>query len=233
MPDIPDPLLTEPRYRIAHAARIAGRPVRTIRHWISSSARSGPGRSPVIDCQSQPAGRGLKVSFLEVAEIVAIAAMRRSDTPLQCIRDARAHMRDELGIAHPFAVVLMRNSGRRVTYELIGQSYRDGLASSGQAPAPLDGLPEFNAMAGELFDFEPLPAEGLAVAARIYPRSKHVPLVSDPHVRGGRVTIRGTSLTTDIVQGRVASGDSVALIADDFSITEEEVNAAIAFEASP
>lgn len=232
MPDIRDPLLTAPRYRIAHAARIAGRPVPTIRHWVGRSTRAGPGLPPVIDCQDQSDRKGVKISFLDVVEIVVIAAMRRNDMSLQRIRDARTHMRDELGIAHPFAVVLMRGSGKHMTYELIGQSHRGDLAGSGQISAPPYDRQGFTDMAGKLFDFEPLPAEGLAVATRIYPRGRSVPLVSDPHVRGGRVTIRGTSLTTDVVQGRAASGDPIGLIADDFSVTEEEVNAAIAFEAS-
>ena len=229
-----DPLLTAPRYRLSDVARIVGRPGSTIRRWMPDLG-DGPQRLNV-QASEKKNGFQAQYSFLQVAEAVAVSAMRLRNVSLRQIRQSRECIQDRFDIQHPFAIMHASENGGASGYRLIG-CLDDDLASTvanGTLANPIPDfiLPEFGDLAGALFDLEPLPESGLSIVTRIYPRGKDSPLIANPKVRGGRVTIRGTTLTTDIIRGRVLSGDPLDLITDDFQITLEDINAAVAFETS-
>ena len=229
-----DPLLTAPRYRIADAARIVGRPGSTIRRWIPEPDEDLQRLNGQVSERKN--GFQAQYSFLQVAEAVAVSAMRLKNVPLRQIRQSRECIRNQFDISHPFAIMHSGERGEKPGYRLIGcldDDFAPAAANGAQTRAVPDLiLPEFGDLADALFDLEPLPESGLSIVTRIYPRGKDSPLIANPKVRGGRVTIRGTTLTTDIVRGRVLSGDPLDLIADDFQITLEDIRAAVAFEAS-
>lgn len=231
---IDDPLLTAPRYRIADAARIVGRPGSTIRRWVPELDDAL--QSTRVQVSERKNGTHARYSFLQVAEAVAVSAMRLKNVPLPQIRQSREYVQGQFGIMHPFAIVRAEERDGKTVYRLVGclDDDRASAATNGlQArTAPDFTLPEIGDLADDLFDLKPLPESNLGIAMRIYPRGKDSPLVVDPKVRGGRVTIRGTTLTTDIVKGRVLSGDPLDLIADDFQITRDDIDAAVAFETS-
>lgn len=57
----------------------------------------------------------------------------------------------------------------------------------------------------------------------------HPRIVLDPAICHGKPTIRGTRVPVFVLAGAVGAGDSVSVVAADYSVTETDVQAAIAY----
>jgi uncharacterized protein (DUF433 family) len=90
----------------------------------------------------------------------------------------------------------------------------------------LASLGDVEYMPGLKIDVRGLAGESLRRAVR-YKQAKEEHLVSDPDILGGTPVIRGTRLTAHAVHGRLAGGESVDDILDDYpQLTREAVETA-------
>src|SRR5260370_14395649 len=90
------PSLTLPAYTYADAARYARIPAQTVRNWFKGAYAPGHTMHPVM---ADPGGRVL--SYLQLAEVAFIAAMRQRKLKLASIRAAYDYVRTQLDIEYP------------------------------------------------------------------------------------------------------------------------------------
>jgi uncharacterized protein (DUF433 family) len=54
---------------------------------------------------------------------------------------------------------------------------------------------------------------------------------ADPEIQSGKPVIEGTRMPVSVIVGAVAAGDSIESIAHEYSITSEDVHAALGYAA--
>ena len=232
MSDAQRDLLFSHRYTPRHVAAIAQVKTVNVRHWCVGYSRSGTQYPAVLRFPSTADSEPLRLSFLEMSEAFVIAGLRKRGIPLQRIRNAREFVKEHLQCDHPFAEKQFQLLGGRIIHQFEQQypdSESDAIAvdGGGSRAEPNWVLPDFAQYAVSLFDYGDGPKPQWT--ERLYPRGRDVKLVADPQVRGGRVTVVGTTLTTDVIAKRSKSGESDELIAEDYGIPTEDVRAAIEF----
>lgn len=101
-------------------------------------------------------------------------------------------------------------------------------------PASQPALPKFAAYATEVFEYDTLEHsnQDAAWATRFYPAGTSGPLMVDPRFAGGAVTFVNRGLLLETIVGRWRAKESIAFIASDFGLTEEEVEAALQYAMS-
>ncbi len=57
-------------------------------------------------------------------------------------------------------------------------------------------------------------------------------IVVDPSVRFGRPVIAGTRVPVELIVAKLAGGMSMAAVAEEYEITEEDIRAALSYAAS-
>jgi hypothetical protein len=154
------------------------------------------------------------VSFLQVIEVVVVAQFRRGKRPVQLDRLRRAHAfaRERFGITYPFASLNLREFGGHVLHEF------DEADPHGPALA-LDiggqwAIPGFVTNTLERVDF----SEADRLAERWFPAGRDVPIVLDPRVGAGRLTVLGSGVTVDTIYGRFQAGESIQVLASDYDL---------------
>ena len=67
------------------------------------------------------------------------------------------------------------------------------------------------------------------LAERWFPAGRDVPIVLDPRVGAGRLTVLGSGVTVDTIYGRFQAGESIELLADDYDLDEAAIQEAIRY----
>lgn len=214
-------------YSVTEAARLAKTSTANVRRWILGYVDKTGTMKPVFG-QKEAQDGSLRLSFLELAEVVVASAFREKSVPLKRIRAAHFYARNKLGVTYPFASLKLLEQGGHILHEFDPAERGSGslvvLDQHGQYALPL--AVEASIL---LFDFATDATDKLAL--RWYPFGRKVPIVVDPEFGGGRPTIRGRGVTTDIITRRHRFGESVSSIADDFQLTREEVLTVLKFAA--
>lgn len=232
LPEQADPFRYGKAYTPRQAARLAGVSPSTVTRWLKGYAAPGHQMAPVFDGSPQEraqATSGLSLSFLQLIEIVVVAQFRRGSHPVQLERLRRAHAfaRDHFGLAYPFASLKLREFGGHVLHEF------DAVDPDGTSLAlDLAGqwtLPGVVRLALEQVDFSPI--DGFA--ERWFPAGRSTGVVLDPRMGAGRLTVAGTGITVETLYERFLAGESIEMLADDYSITADTVQAAIRLAGRP
>jgi uncharacterized protein (DUF433 family) len=177
---------------------------------------------PVFAPRPEPKGP-VALSFLELAELTVVAKFRRGSghrIPLWRLRDAHLFARQRLGLDYPFASGKLKVEGGHIMHEFEGEHPGPGKLAidiGGAFVLPI----EFND-ALDMFDFA---ADGTAV--KWYPIGKDRPVVIDPEHAAGQMTILGRNVRVTVIRERWDAGWEIPDIADDFSLSAREVEAAL------
>ena len=178
-------------YTIRQAARLAGVLRATVRRWLEGYEAPDHQMAPVFG--AGPEGEAPGISFLQLIEIVVVARFRRANRPVQLDRLRRAHTfaRDRFQIAYPFASLSLREFGGHVLHEF------DVADPSGPVLAlDLGGqwaMPGFVTQVLDELDF----SQDDLLAERWFPAGRSAPIVVDPRIGAGRLTVLGgVSLST-------------------------------------
>ena len=227
-----DSRLTNPAYTPRQVAAIAEASTASVRNWFAGYSRGGVQYSAVLPTAASSGSSPLRLSFLEMSEAFIIARMRKHGIPLQRIRNAHEFVKEEWQCSYPFAEKRFSLLGGRIIHQFEEQypdASSDAIAVDGgrTSAEPNWVLPGFIQHAIDLFDYRADLAPHWV--ERLYPRGRDVPLVADPLIRGGHVTIRGTMLSVEVILRRSLSGDPEELIADDYEISLPEVRSALEF----
>jgi uncharacterized protein (DUF433 family) len=203
-----------PAYQLRDAARYADTPTQTVSYWFR-----GHGRRATLPNHE----KRTSLSYLELAEVAFVAAMRKIGVSLQRIRRAREYAAQELTCEFPFAQYEFKTDGMGLMFKL---KELDPTAEEGKlVVADRHGQLAWESLLQrrfEEFDYE----NNLAV--RWHPIGRDKPVVIDPQIAFGAPTIDG--VPTWAIRGRVEAGETIKDIAYDFSLDEKQVNEALKFE---
>lgn len=207
--------LSLPAYRYAEAARYAGLSVQTVASWArwyrvpedrtADSTTSGP----------------RLLSYPQLAEVAVAAAFRHAGVKVEDLHRVHGDLRVVLESDYPFTLLAFKTRGPVLLPHL--QSGRFLSHAIGMQ----DGQRVWRQSIQDLFDqfdYE----QGMAL--RWYPRGRDGIIVIDPRVAFGAPAIAGTGVATHILRQRYVGGESVEDIAEDFGVTQGQIEAALDFE---
>lgn len=205
-----------PAYGVSEAARYADVTGQTIRNWQKLSNRPSP---------LSPREPGKALSYLQLIELAVVATYRDAGVPLWAIRETREYMRKEFNADFPFAQYRFKTDGKKLWLDYIDvigkKKGKDKLLEvSGK------GQLAWSDIIGRLLEFEYDKKLGLAVSWHVAGRNS--PVIIDPRVRFGAPSVDG--VPTRILVARWNGGETPEEIADDFSMSERAVLAALEFE---
>lgn len=217
-------------YSVAEAARFAGTTGGNVARWFRGLRRGEKAYPPLFSDRRRPFGEPISLSFLEVIEVIAVAAFKREGVSPERIRNARDFSLVHLTDSYPFASYDFKVRGARILHDY-EQQHPDEQSGSmvvdiGDKAAQWK-LNGFDDLADAVIEYgEP---NRMPWAVRYYPRGRDGHLVVDPRYGSGRVTMIGHNLLATVVAGRYSGGDSIDFIAEDYELDREAVEAAIAY----
>lgn len=230
--DVAVAYLERPVYEMRQVDRLLQLTPGTARRWIDGYRRIGKDYPPVI--REKKTGSRL-VTWGEFVEARLLSSYRDVGVPMVRMRPVVQALRDRFGVRYPLAHVRPYvDQGMSLVYEAQQEVQLDaGLrlvveAQTGQlrlaaAAETFKNLVEFayveDASGVQSMD---------EVAARLHPAGKASPVVIDPQRQFGRPVVR--SVPTEVLAELVRAGDEVADVACWYDLSEDEVNAAIAYE---
>lgn len=212
----PDATRATPLYTAAEAARLANTTPATVARWFR-----GQPASPPLFAERRRQDEALRLSFLELIELVVARRLRSCGLSVEQLRQSREFARESWSVEHPFAELRLSMLGC--------QDAEPG--GDAQWPAALPPLPKFAEFATQALEYDdctPDAAEG-AWARRFFPAGDSAPLMVDPRFAGGSVTFLNRGLLLDTVVKRWRADESIAFIAADFELDESAVEAALRY----
>lgn len=207
-----------PAYRVSDAARYADVSYQTVARW---QKLRHCGSSAIV-----PRPKRAALSYLQLIEVGVVAAMRKSGVKLRTIEATWKYLSDRMGADFPFAEYRFKTDGKEL---LMSMKQID-------AHAPADFL--INPGAGGQLAWnrilESLLAEFEYDTDRDIVRLWKVagedqPIRIDPAVAFGAPHVSG--IATWVLKNRWEGGESIAEIAEDFTLDRCHVVAALKFEA--
>lgn len=216
----------EPRYPIKEAAILAGTTSQTLRRWVVGSPARGKraAQPPLIHLDSEPQPGGmLYLSFFNVVEAGFLAAYRHMGVPMQSgVRPAIDYLKEHLRISRPLLSRELRTIGKDLVYEYMREMGVRGLlnvSKSGQA--------EWREAVAEYLRSVEYDEHG-PVLVWMFSERRIVGI--NPRVGFGYPVIVRNGLRTDVLADRFNAGEAIDEIAEDFSISSDEVEEAIRWE---
>lgn len=218
-----------PTYPAAEAARILNLSIATVRAWcFGYTYRTGKGSAKKFQPVIRPANSNARLlSFANLCELHVLSAIRRRHRiPLPRVRSSVQYVRSELGSDRPLIDRQFSTNG----IDLFVQHASKLLNVSQQGQEALRG------------DFEQALArierDSDGVPVRLFPYSrtsvsdKQQPktIVIDPRLAFGRPVLSSAAIRTEVIVGRFRAGDSMADMAKDYDVEEQEIEEAIRFE---
>ena len=207
-------------YLLPEAARLLRINTTTLKRWLEGDER----RPPVI----RPHATGSDaVTWGEFVEAGFLREYRRS-LSLQRIRPAMAKLRQKFDVPYPLAHYKpFIGPGRHLTLE-----------AQQEAQVPRDLFIVYWEIAtGQLVLADPtldyiekvdFALGGTRWAERIHPAGRESPVVIDPDYSFGAPTIRG--IKTYIITELVEAGESLEVVAEGYSLSVTDIEAAVAYE---
>ena len=212
-------------YTVTEASRLAKTSPANVRRWLLGYQHTAGSMAPVFGKKTK-GDDPLAVSFLELAEIIVVLGFRKRGVLLKELRGAHRCLSGRFNLQYPFASTTLAEKGGRVLAE-----YESELGHPPKLAIPtMNGqflLPHVVKARLMRFDFHS--EDSLAV--RWFPYGKNVPIVVDPEFGGGKPTVFGRGLTTDIIVRRSKFGESVDSIANDFQLQKSKVETVLHYAA--
>jgi uncharacterized protein (DUF433 family) len=217
-------VLDREMYTEAAAARLLGLPQGTLNYWLEGGERRGKVYRPVI--RMEPRGDRAAVTWAEFVEAALLREYRRKlNVPMAELRAFIDVVRERYGTPYPLADRRPYVSGRE-------------LLSHAQETAGLDA--EFCLVAEVRGQYVlTSPADSFVqrvtwdgdIAAEFRPHNDpRSPVRMNPDVRFGRPAIAG--IATEVLWEHEQAGESVEEIAAEFSMPQDRVLWALAYETS-
>lgn len=222
-------LLHAPNYSAVDSAQILGLPLSTVRNWsFGQTGRLQPAQRRRFASVIEPADRSRKyLSFANLCELHVLSAIRREHrVKLSAVRKGIDYVRKQTGKERPLLDADFKTNGIHLFFEHAGQL----LAASLQGQVAMRG--EFErALARIEHDRSGSPVR-LFPFSRARSASDPQPTVVaiDPSVAFGRPMLASAGVKTEVIQSRFLAGDTLAQMASDFRVTEDDVLEALRYE---
>lgn len=203
-----------PAYTVAEAARYAQAKPQTVAYW-HKGGRPGP---------TLPGKQvGVRLSYMQLAEVAFVATFRRLGVTLPRLRKARDYLAQTFESEFPFAEYRLRTEGYHVLLDL--QEVEPNTEISRLIIADSGGQVAWEDLVEQRFmefDYEN------DIAIRWHVAGRGSKIIIDPRISFGAPTIRG--IATWAIRGRALAGESQADIGKDFGLDQQDVEQALGFE---
>jgi uncharacterized protein (DUF433 family) len=208
-----DPRLSRAIFTLRETAGYLGVPKSTIHAWARPSAKP-----PLITVFARQ-GAQATVPFIGFAEAYVLSAFRRSGVPLQRIRPAVDALSSTIGLEHALASERLYTDGAEVLYDYASDRDEHELL---ELVVVRTGQHQFSEIVRDYLKRVTYGSDGWASRLHL-PSYQHAEVVVDPQIAFGLpLVIHGGARVEDLVD-RFVAGDSVADIAYDFDVPQEEV----------
>jgi len=221
-----DRAFTAPLYTLTEAARIVGVPANTLHRWARGYAFKGiDGRQHYSDAliTTTRGGRGDVVPFVGLSEAYVLAAFRAAGVPMQRIRPALATLESEFGLYAALTSEQLMTDGAEVLW-----NYRDR-GDDGDVVDSLvvvrSGQPVFREVVEQFLQTITY-RNGRVAVIRLPQYEPEV--VVDPHRNFGAPTLASRGIRVVDVLDRLAAGESVVAVAEDYRLAQSDVRALVA-----
>lgn len=198
-------LLGQGIYDVVEVARLTGRDPQTILAWTTDR----PGRPALL----RPDVPGV-YTFVDLISLNVISELRKRGVSRRDILRAKEFLESKLGTDRPFAHRGLATVGSSVFVDL--DSWLD---------AGLGGQAAFEQIIEPLLKPIEFDDSGLAALWRPYRR-----VWLNPRVQAGAPCIEGRRVLTATIAALIAAGESAEAVADEYDLTIDDVEAAIAWE---
>lgn len=217
---------TVPAYTVSEAAHHLRLSPATLRAWVAGRpylTNTGERQSARL---IQPAQvRPPMLSFWNLVEAHVLRALRSEHgVPVPAVRKALRYAEKELGIEHLLLRRDLQTEAGRLFLERYGQLI--DLSNSGQLA--MKKMLEAHLRRVE-WDPTRLPVRLYPFLARSESDDNRT-IAIDPRVAFGRPVVRRAGVSTHAIVQRLDAGESVAAIADDYGLTQAEVEQAALYE---
>ncbi|HWQ35526.1 MAG TPA: DUF433 domain-containing protein [Blastocatellia bacterium] len=220
-----------PSYTLPEAAHHTGVPLPTLRTWTEGrtyKTETGNKRIKPVILRPDP-GESL-LSFTNLVEAHVLNAIRRHhQIPMYKVRAALDYLEKKFSSRHPLAEEDFQTDGVDLFVERFGALIN--VSQHGQLA--MQKLLELY--------LKRIERDESGFARRLYPfvrkRSMEVTseepriIVIDPFVSFGRPIIRGTGISTSVIAGRFNAGEGINDLADDYNLSQMQIEEALRFES--
>jgi uncharacterized protein (DUF433 family) len=218
-----------PRYTMAEAGPLVGRPVETVRRWSVGHRRRYNGQpaqdAPLIVVDGDPDKSRTVLSFLNLLELRMLSSYR-DEAALQAIRRALVFAGKQLKEPRPLLSRRFHVLGGELFTKFA--ETKDGkqllVNASREGQTTLATLIESLAMTDDL-DYEN------ETAYRWWYHTRDEPIIVDTRVAGGHPITAGTGVRVDAITSRSQSGYAVSEIEQDTGATANEVKSVLRLAA--
>jgi uncharacterized protein (DUF433 family) len=222
---------TDPRFDLGlyaplEAARLARVSPSTLRNWIEGYRYRAHGK--VLRARPVIHPRAGELSFVNLAEAVALSGFREAGVSMQRVRKALEYAGRLMKTEHPLASERILTDGADLFWEY-EEKAKDGvhlvnMTRHGQKVFPETVMRYLREMewASDRFVTRWWPGSD---------RPKNGLVVIDPRRAFGAPVIAGTGIRTEDLFHRFRAGESIEQLTEDYRLTHEQVQAAIRLEA--
>lgn len=207
-----DQLLLIPLYTQSEAAGMLGLPQSTFNHWASGYETTGGNRKPGFITVERP-GRGYTVPFIGLAEAWIVRAFAKAGVPVPKIRPALEQLRTQIGLEHALASDRLATDGAEILWDL---RQKDVAFDDNRLVVVRNGQATFGEIVREHLKQVEY-REGFIAQVRI-PRASGAEYTIDPVINFGQPTLSEYGVRVEDVLARIAAGETIADVADDYDI---------------
>jgi uncharacterized protein (DUF433 family) len=225
VPAVPISVLDRELYDEVLAAHVLRVPQSTLHWWLEGGVRRDRHYEPVL--RSTPTG-SRSVTWGEFVEARYLREYRKTlGVRLSSLREFIGYLRQDLGVPYPLAHAR----------PWVGPGRHLFVSAQEQAGLPIDlwacvepqtGITLLTHPAESFLERVEFDDDEDGVVVRLHPAGKESPVVIDPEVRFGSPMVSG--IPTEALMEQIRGGDSIEVVASDFSLSLETVVAAISYE---
>jgi uncharacterized protein (DUF433 family) len=217
-------LRDQPAYGLTEVSRYLKLPAATLRSWlVGREYPKGNGKEhwkPLIQpSQNDP----LLLSFWNLVEAHVLRALRTEHgTSIKALRDALDFAERQLGIERLLLHRELKTNAGRLFLDHYGQLIE--LSASGQLAMRKMFEQHLQRVEWDEWSFP----------IRLYPfvagQGRSKPIAIDPKIAFGRPIVLRTGISTAAIVQRLDAGESPADLADDYELSEAEIEEAVVYE---
>lgn len=206
-------------YSYPEAARLTGISARRVRDWFEAPVAGTFRHGRVLQGDYQTAGL---ISFLDLIEVTVAGHMRELGISLPSVRKARASLEIYLHTHHPFSHRDLYTDGRKVFVHLAKAAQKD--------PELIEVVSQQHAIPEVLMPYlKRVDYDTVSNLARQWNIAQGV--VIDPARSFGKPIVSNCAIPTSVLAAAYrANARNAEAVAEWYSVTAEDVQAAIQFE---
>ncbi|MDF2444632.1 MAG: hypothetical protein JWR01_2835 [Subtercola sp.] len=206
-----------PLYTQSEASGLLGLPQSTFNRWSSGYATIAGGRKPAFITVDRP-GRGYTVPFIGLAEAWIVRAFTKAGVPVARIRPALEQLRTQIGVEHALASDRLKTDGAEILWDL---RRTDAAFDDNRLVVVRNGQAAFGEIVREHLK-QVSYRDGFIGQVRI-PRAGGAEYTIDPEINFGQPTLSEYGVRVDDLLGRIAAGETIQGVADDYEIPASTV----------